>query len=1189
MRYFFIILCFLVSGIFSTVSKATVNNHDSVILIKTSEKSELAIPLTNDEQNIKSLYSVINVGVSSYNYPPYDISNQGKTFYQGISAEYLQIISDILEIDINVKYYPSRDRVIAAVLSGEVDIITTANDFDRLYGLILSEPYIEDKPSIFRSSDIGPSAEIRTMAMAYEYLPDDAIKKLYPKRKLIKFPTREAAIAAVVFGQVDSVIIDLVSANYLVNNHFPNKLKFDTNIALNPQGNAFAAVEKKLDLLTLINRALSSINPDKKMLIRKKWSGGGNIIPLPSELPAFSDEEKAWIKTNTSLTVSINKYSAPLTYVDNTNNIDGYGIEILDLIQLYSGLKFHYQLTDRYSEHISSLFSKSVDLAIVNANHVMNENIITTKEFSNSPYVLVTKIDTPNTEFDSIVIPDGTLSKADIKSIDPHADITVSNSYIESFYNIATDSAEATIAPIILADYYITSNFKDTLKIARIIDEVPHISMAFGVNKSNTILRNILDKTLSTIPPDEIQMSENRWHRNAVPIHQSWIDYKYTIYTIVIFSAILIFISLLWTFYTRSNYAEKLQVQKQLSQQLEFMQLIIDTLPHPLYVRNTSHELTLCNESYLRVLNVEKDQVINKRIKDSIGLHVDPVSFERDYVNAAHSDETLFINKEFLIEGKNYHIHQWIKSNTDKSGKFHGIVGGWIDITEHIQLVQELEEAKEAADSASQAKSTFLATMSHEIRTPMNAIIGMLELALARANTKQFDINHIRVAYDSANDLLELIGDILDIARIEAGQLTLSPTRINLRLLVTSVVRVFDGLARQKGLALQLNFDPAITYDVLADPMRLKQILSNLIGNAIKFTDTGSVSINVASEMDSEKGHRILFTVKDTGIGISADNQQKLFAPFSQVSNTKNTRSGTGLGLMISKTLCEMMNGCLKLESIEGEGTTIYMRLPLAKLEQAYDINTEVEYDELHNADALNILIVDDHPSNRLLLSQQLQHLGHYVEEAEDGNIGLAMFSNSEYHFVITDCNMPMMSGYELSKEIRQIEDKCRFKPVIIGYTANAQKEAKEACLAAGMDDCIFKPISLNDLDKTIKAFKQDKCSSTGFDPKTISNLTGNNQELGYKLLSELLKTNQEDLQCLQLALAEENVELMKKHAHRIKGAAKIINATKIVFDCEMLENCADNTRLAHYVNKMGKSIQSLENEIKAYLDISSE
>lgn len=233
--------------------------------------------------------------------------------------------------------------------------------------------------------------------------------------------------------------------------------------------------------------------------------------------------------------------------------------------------------------------------------------------------------------------------------------------------------------------------------------------------------------------------------------------------------------------------------------------------------------------------------------------------------------------------------------------------------------MEQLTQAKDMADGASKAKTQFLATMSHEIRTPMNAIIGLLELSLKRAQDNQFDFNSIRVAYDSAKGLLDLIGDILDVVRIEAGQLSLNPVQVELKQTLDSVIRIFDGIAIQKGLALTLEFDSELPKYVQLDPLRVKQILSNLIGNAIKFTDQGHIEVTAQKELDAEEKAQLLLRVADTGIGIPIEEQQKLFRPFAQVHNGAHNKGGTGLGLMICRSLCDMMGGTLSMMSEPGQ------------------------------------------------------------------------------------------------------------------------------------------------------------------------------------------------------------------------------------------------------------------------------
>ena len=486
-----------------------------------------------------------------------------------------------------------------------------------------------------------------------------------------------------------------------------------------------------------------------------------------------------------------------------------------------------------------------------------------------------------------------------------------------------------------------------------------------------------------------------------------------------------------------------------------------------------------------------------------------------------------------------------------------------IDISDRRQLMDELRAAKEQADDASRAKSTFLATMSHEIRTPMNAVIGMLELTLKRADQGYLERPSIEVAYNSAKDLLELIGDILDIARIESGRLNLSTERVNLRELANSVVRVFDGLARQKNLSLVLIFAPEDNApDVLIDPLRFKQIMTNLVSNAIKFTERGQVTLElkmlatgVADEVE------LLLNVSDTGIGISTFDQARLFEPFAQAENCGQLAlSGAGLGLVICRSLCQMMGGTLNLNSQPDIGTQIHIKLTVKTLEPC----AEAVAQEPAIAPAvrqLNVLVVDDHPANRLLMCQQLSYLGHQFTTAHNGAAGLELWTGGAFDLVIADCNMPVMNGYDLTRAIRRHEHAAQHAPcTILGFTANAQPEERQRCLEAGMNDCLFKPISLTLLSQRLTALEPLTCTKDVFNIENLYALSGQDDKRIKLLLEELLRTNQQDLNTLSKLNVNDGQEPFAAIAHRIKGAARIVGAVQLINQCERLEHASQAT-----------------------------
>jgi PAS domain S-box-containing protein len=395
----------------------------------------------------------------------------------------------------------------------------------------------------------------------------------------------------------------------------------------------------------------------------------------------------------------------------------------------------------------------------------------------------------------------------------------------------------------------------------------------------------------------------------------------------------------------------------------------------------------------------------------------------------------------------------------DNAGKRLRIMGTNLDITD-VKLAAQALAARDAALDASKLKSDFLATMSHEIRTPMNGVIGATDLLLHSAlDESQRDL--AQMASDSGNALLTLIDDILDFSKMEAGKLKIETIAFEPASVVTDAVRTLDLSAQSKQLKLSSFVDPAVPTTLLGDPGRLRQILLNLIGNAIKFTSSGEVSIRVVRKSAEGKIHRIRFEVRDTGIGLTRETADTLFTPFTQADGSSQRRfGGTGLGLAICKQLVTHMGGQIEFDLTVSQGALIWLEVPLEQAPAARGMML-VQHNAISTSSRGNALVVDDNQINQKIAEALLTNLGYTCHSVENGQLAVEAMQADCYDLVMMDCQMPVMDGYEATGRIRMLEkDTGRHVP-IIAMTAHAMSGTRERCLESGMDDYLTKPFNI--------------------------------------------------------------------------------------------------------------------------------
>ncbi|NDJ58550.1 transporter substrate-binding domain-containing protein [Enterobacteriaceae bacterium 4M9] len=1030
--------------------------------------------------------------------PPYDITT-GLSDYGGINADFIGLLAENLGVEIEIVQYPSYEHALTALREGEADFIAQADDNQKRQGLYLSKPYSSNVAVEVVNNDDASADEARAVAVCTAY-DSERVMARYPHARLENFSSVRHAMEALAFHQIDILVCDTVTARYLVNQ---SSLRNITIRSITPSlpthGFAFATTEKMRPWIAILNAMLTALPESAGVEIHRRWNGG---IPLSlsEQPPVFTSLERKWIEEHPHIRVAVAEGNAPVAFFDEAGQLHGMVADILTALRLRTGLTFEIQRFPSQTAAFAAVQSGKAELVAGSTQEgVWQAKLLTTRTWLYNSWVMVGRSGHSGDVKSQRVVSLRGDSPQEWPGRQSVAQIEWVDTWRDGLSKVLNRESDLMIMPLIIANVQLTNKAFSSLKPVDWLDTEPP-RFAFGTSRQAWPLVTILNKALINIPPEDMHaLTRSGYTDNSFSATDGDADNG----DILLLTAIiLVLFALAGAWFWRRRWQRVMRP--------------MEDVPTPIYVCDPRGRLLAGNAALCQALGATHAQLRGSLLED--------------WLSGAGKGTR-------MIDRGGRRLRLW---RMPVSGKRYSL-GGWLDVTEQRETLRMLRRAKRRADGASREKSTFLTTMSHEIRTPLSAVIGMLELVMRRGGDTVENRQSIRIAREAAQSLLMLLGNILDVSRIESGRMVLHPERVALRDLIESTAVMFEGLAAQKGLRFALEIDAELNADVLVDAMRLRQIIVNLVANAIKFTNDGEVALRAGVQWCDSDRLQLMLEIEDSGEGIEEAVQKRLFRPFEQGEN-RSLMQGSGLGLYISRTLAQMMGGDITLWSQPGMGTRVSVALNLPVMEALTPVTPLQAPTATLSGRTLDILIVDDNPAGRLLLSQQLGWFGHRVVSCPGAREALAFLEQTSVDAVISDCNMPGMNGYALAQAVRE---RWPLLP-LIGITADARESVRDDAQAAGMSDCLFKPVTLAMLEPLLAKLTTTLPLRPNAGPVDVSETPSTADEqaaaLWYSTQSAspaLLRQAQEPVLAQQAAHDEQRAEQLSDTAPRNAGTAQ--------------------------------------------------
>lgn len=788
--------------------------------------------------------------------------------------------------------------------------------------------------------------------------------------------------------------------------------------------------------------------------------------------------------SDTRLTAAVLSDFPPLYVTDVDGQPDGFALDVLRAVAEIEGLEFDLLVVDNWDEAMDAVRTGRADLVPgIGISPVRQAEFLFTEVFETIPISCFVRANTYDIRgvadlagrrtavFESSVAQTKLLQKNTVP-------IVLFESIEDALFSLLAGKVDAFVFPEqVLLKKARSLGVKDKIKVVG--KPLMELKRGYLLHRDNTELKARLSRALwSYVTSPPFAETYLRWWGTPEPF---WTIGRTLVSAMV---ALLVTIVLLVVWRYRSLASLHRQLSESMAARIEG-QKRLETSEKRL---NRAQEIAVLG-SFERDLQTGAgywSKGLFRLLGNGNEDHVPDVS---EFVERIHpEDRAMYLsgiesidreNPDYIVEFRFKPFDQdeyryafcWYTFEFAADGTPLKRLGAIQDITERKEIEAELLLAKDRAEGASRSKSEFLANMSHELRTPLNGAMGMLQL-LAMDDLAPVHAEYVETALTSCKNLTQLLSDILDLSKVEAGKLELSHEEFRLTEILASVRETFSGVAEGKGLDFDFEISDDVPSCLEGDPARLRQVLFNLVGNALKFTDTGSVSVQVMPVSMEESGRqRLLFSVDDTGIGIPDHMLDRIFGAFTQVDGAHTRKfQGTGLGLHIVKRLAELMGGHISVESEPDLGTTIHFVVPFDVVDKLVgECPTRFATDVPTVVGARHILVAEDERTNRLAICKFVERLGHTVEWVTDGEQALSRLALNDFDLLLMDIQMPVMNGIEATRRIRSAKhlgEKQRIP--IIALTAHAMSGDREQFLEEGMNDYLAKPVNVKDLEMVL-------------------------------------------------------------------------------------------------------------------------